>query len=60
MPGTFSPAADGEIVPGIPGACAPAILRIWQEAHAGKDTVSKPPDQLHPDPERREKPASWY
>ena len=24
---------DGEHVPGIPGACAPAILRIWQEAH---------------------------
>ena len=24
---------DGEIVPGIPGACAPAILRIWQVAH---------------------------
>ena len=24
----------GENVPGIPGACAPAILRIWQEAHA--------------------------
>ena len=24
---------DGENVPGIPGACAPAILRIWQEAH---------------------------
>ena len=23
----------GENVPGIPGACAPAILRIWQEAH---------------------------
>ena len=23
---------DGENVPGIPGACAPAILRIWQEA----------------------------
>ena len=23
----------GEDVPGIPGACAPAILRIWQEAH---------------------------
>ena len=22
-----------ENVPGIPGACAPAILRIWQEAH---------------------------
>ena len=28
---------DGENVPGIPGACAPAILRIWQEAH-GKVT----------------------
>ena len=27
---------DGENVPGIPGACAPAILRIWQEAHALK------------------------
>ena len=24
---------DGENVPGIPGACAPAILRIWQEGH---------------------------
>ena len=24
---------DGEKVPGIPGACAPAMLRIWQEAH---------------------------
>ena len=24
---------DGENVPGIPRACAPAILRIWQEAH---------------------------
>ena len=24
---------DGENVPGIPGACAPATLRIWQEAH---------------------------
>ena len=23
----------GENVPDIPGACAPAILRIWQEAH---------------------------
>ena len=23
----------GKNVPGIPGACAPAILRIWQEAH---------------------------
>ena len=23
----------GENVPGIPGACAPAVLRIWQEAH---------------------------
>ena len=26
--------ARGENVPGIPGACASAILRIWQEAHA--------------------------
>ena len=25
---------DGENVPGIPGACALAILRIWQEAHS--------------------------
>ena len=24
---------DGKNVPGIPGACAPGILRIWQEAH---------------------------
>ena len=24
---------DEENVPGIPGTCAPAILRIWQEAH---------------------------
>ena len=24
---------DGENVPGIPGACASTILRIWQEAH---------------------------
>ena len=24
---------DGENVPGIPGACAPTILHIWQEAH---------------------------
>ena len=28
--------ADGENVPDIPGACAPAILRIWQEAHWGE------------------------
>ena len=26
---------DGENVPGIPDACAPAILRIWQGAHGG-------------------------
>ena len=26
----------GENVPGIPGACAPTILRIWQEAHEGR------------------------
>ena len=33
MPGSLT-CGDGENVPGIPGACAPAILRIWQEAHA--------------------------
>ena len=27
---------DGENVPGISGACAPVILRFWQEAHAWK------------------------
>ena len=27
---------DGENVPGIPGACAPAILRIWQEVHGSQ------------------------
>ena len=32
MSGSFN-CGDGENVPGIPGACAPAILRIWQEAH---------------------------
>ena len=32
MPGSLT-CGDGENVPGIPGACAPAILRIWQEAH---------------------------
>ena len=30
----------GENVPGIPGACALAILRIWQEAHASMNSVS--------------------
>ena len=34
---------DGENVRGIPGACAPAILRIWQEAHGalGRDDLNK-------------------
>ena len=32
MSGSFN-CGDGKNVPGIPGACAPAILRIWQEAH---------------------------
>ena len=35
---------DGENVPGIPGACAPAILRIWQEAH---EQVQIKPDCRH-------------
>ena len=30
---------DGENVPGIPGACASAILRIWQEAHVNESTL---------------------
>ena len=29
---------NGENVPGIPGACAPGILRIWQEAHGAYDS----------------------
>ena len=33
MSGSFT-CGDGENVAGIPGACAPAILRIWQEAHS--------------------------
>ena len=32
---------DGENVPGIPGACAPAILRIWQEAHGHYRSVRR-------------------
>ena len=31
---------DEENVPGIPGACAPAILRIWQEAHGNAYRVN--------------------
>ena len=31
----------GENDPGITGACAPAILRIWQEAHVYKNEVLK-------------------
>ena len=31
--------SGGENVPGIPGACAPAILRIWQEAHGENLTM---------------------
>ena len=31
---------DGENVPGIPGACAPAILSIWQEAHGTRTSCS--------------------
>ena len=42
---------DGENVPGIPGACAPAILRIWKEAHSVSGwtfyhKISKPRDWL--------------
>ena len=45
---------DGENVPGIPRACAPAILRIWQEAHV-LNGISRP----HPkDP--RPRPLSLW
>ena len=40
MSGSFT-CGDGENVPGIPGACAPAILRIWQEAHGDRDSASE-------------------
>ena len=32
---------DGGNVPGIPGACAPAILRIWQEAHGDTQMLTR-------------------
>ena len=32
---------DGENVPGIPGACAPVILRIWQETHGSQHGLNK-------------------
>ena len=40
MPGSPT-CGDGENVPGIPGACAPAIVRIWQEAHGATSSVPK-------------------
>ena len=33
---------DGVNVPGIAGACAPAILRIWEEAHGTKSLTHLP------------------
>ena len=33
---------DGENVPSIPGACAPAVLRIWQEAHCQSSCLLSP------------------
>ena len=42
MSGSFA-CGDGENVPGIPGACASASLRIWQEAHAQWPACVKPP-----------------
>ena len=45
---------DGENVPGIPGACAPAILRIWQEAHGvmrcNYDIIPGSPEITHQGP----------
>ena len=38
MSGSLAP-GGGENVPGNPGACAPAVFRIWQEAHAPSPSV---------------------
>ena len=43
IPGSLT-CGHGENVPGNPDACAHAILRIWQEAHA---TISTRPHTLH-------------
>ena len=40
--------SDGENVPGIPGACAPAILCIWQVAHADMMSPSQYPFIISP------------
>ena len=45
---------DGENVPGIPGACAPAILRIWQEAHGNPFVL-----QVNRDPITRRASQGW-
>ena len=37
---------DGENVPGIPGACAPANLRIWQEAHVNVGAEHQEPAEV--------------
>ena len=39
MSGSITRVVGGN-VPGIPGACAPAVLRIWQEAHAVSQQTS--------------------
>ena len=39
---------DGENVPGIPGACAPATLRIWQEAHYNVVSFLLDPHKRYP------------
>ena len=39
----------GENVPGTPGACAPSILRIWQEVHDQKvSSATSPPSWCTP------------
>ena len=42
----------GENVPGIPGACAPAILHIWQEVHGrqGPDHLTHTYSATHTTP----------
>ena len=47
MPGSLT-CGDGENVPGIPGACASAILCIWQEAHSSPVRAMYGVSILHP------------
>ena len=50
---------DGENVPGIPGACAPAILRIWQEAHGATTRQAAFSSRLRPWPHEEQRSQSY-